>query len=368
MGLFDLFVPTVKAASPEASISIDAAESLYPVNTLNSLGGYYFMGNQTATRTEAMGVPALARARNIICTTIGSFGMHTRNIATGERVQQPRVINQPDPRIAGSAFWSWLAEDILFYGYGYARVMQRYADTGRIQAMERIDPLRVTVQTNGNGTEIDAYAVDGLYIDPSELVVFTGLDEGILNRAGRTIRAASALEKTAYDFAIDPNPQTILKNSGVALPKDRVAALVAAFKNRTSKAVTFLNGDVSIETVGYDPKNLQLNEARGYLALELCRAAGLPAFFASAEPNSFTYSNAVSERRSLIDYSLRPLMTAIEQRMSLSDFTPLGQDVKFDLDDFLRGNPMERAQVYEILHRIGAMSIDEIREEEDLLL
>jgi hypothetical protein len=61
-------------------------------------------------------------------------------------------------------------------------------------------------------------------------------------------------------------------------------------------------------------------------------------------------------------------MTAIEQRMSLSDFTPLGQDVKFNLDDFLRGNPLERAQVYEILNRIGAMSIEEIREEEDLLL
>jgi len=76
----------------------------------------------------------------------------------------------------------------------------------------------------------------------------------------------------------------------------------------------------------------------------------------------------VTERRSLVDYSLRPLMTCIEQRMSLSDFTPLGQDVKFDLDDFLRGNPMERAQVYEILNRIGAMSVDEIREEEDLLL
>jgi HK97 family phage portal protein len=367
MGLFNRSnASTVTADAPAVSVGVEA--SLYPVNSINSLAGYYFMGNQTATRTEAMGVPALARARNIICSTLGSFEMNTRNIATGEKVQQPRVINQPDSRIAGSAFWAWVAEDILFYGYGYARVIRRYADTGRIQDIERIDPIRVTVQTNANGTQIESYAVDGIYIDPSELVVWTGLDEGILNRAGRTIRAASALEKTAYDFAINPNPQTILKNSGVALPKDRVAALVEAFKTRTSKAVTFLNGDVSIETVGYDPKNLQLNEARGYLALELCRAAGLPAFFASAEPNSFTYSNAVSERRSLIDYSLRPLMTVIEQRLSLSDFTPLGQEVKFDLDDFLRGNPYERAQVYEILNRIGAMSIDEIREEEDLLL
>jgi hypothetical protein len=42
--------------------------------------------------------------------------------------------------------------------------------------------------------------------------------------------------------------------------------------------------------------------------------------------------------------------------------------VSFDLDDFLRGNPYERAQVYEILNRIGAMSVEEIREEEDMLL
>jgi hypothetical protein len=53
--------------------------------------------------------------------------------------------------------------------------------------------------------------------------------------------------------------------------------------------------------------------------------------------------------------------------MSFSDITPAGTKVRFDLDDFLRGNPLERAQVYEILNRIGAMSVDEIRSEEDLI-
>ena len=61
-------------------------------------------------------------------------------------------------------------------------------------------------------------------------------------------------------------------------------------------------------------------------------------------------------------------MTVIEQRLSFADFVPAGTEVKFDVDDFLRGNPLERAQVYEILNRIGAMSVEEIREEEDLLL
>jgi HK97 family phage portal protein len=124
---------------------------------------------------------------------------------------------------------------------------------------------------------------------------------------------------------------------------------------------------VSLDTVGFDPKQMQMNEARQYLALELCRAIGLPAWFASADPSSMTYSNAVNQRRDLIDFSIRPILTIIEQRLSLTDFTPASQYIRYNLDDFLRGNPYERAQVYEILNRIGAMSPEEIREMEDLV-
>ncbi len=42
--------------------------------------------------------------------------------------------------------------------------------------------------------------------------------------------------------------------------------------------------------------------------------------------------------------------------------------VRYALDDFLRGNPLERAQVYEVLNRIGVLSVDEIRRAEDLVL
>ena len=69
-----------------------------------------------------------------------------------------------------------------------------------------------------------------------------------------------------------------------------------------------------------------------------------------------------------MDFAFRSYMSIIEQRLSFADFTSQGNKVMFDLDDFLRGNPFERAQVYEILNRIGAMSIDEIRAEEDMLL
>ncbi|NBP97548.1 MAG: hypothetical protein EBU25_06995, partial [Burkholderiaceae bacterium] len=71
--------------------------------------------------------------------------------------------------------------------------------------------------------------------------------------------------------------------------------------------------------------------------------------------------------RSLVDFSLRPILKAIEERLSLPDFVPNPVMTRFALDDFLRGNALERAQVYEILNRIGAMSVEQIQREEDLI-
>jgi HK97 family phage portal protein len=363
MGLLDLFAPRkVDAAVPA---QVDAA-SLAPY--FQEQGQIFFSGMATATRPEAMSVPTCARALGIM-QTIASLPMHTRNEATGEKISQPRVINQPDPRIPGSTFWAWIISDLFFFPSAYAYVMDRYADTGRIRAMERVAPERVTIQTNLLGTEVVSYQIDGSYVDASNLVVFAGTQEGLLSRAGRTIRAAAALEKAAMNFAVEPIPQMVLKSNGTSLPADRVAKLLSAWKTaRASKSTAFLNADVTLETLGFDPKSIQLNEARNYVALELSRACGLPAYFTDSQQSSFTYSNALDKRRDLVDFAFRNYMSIIEQRLSFQDFTPAGNRVLFDLDDFLRGNAYERAQVYEILNRIGAMSIDEIREEEDMLL
>jgi HK97 family phage portal protein len=367
MGYFDLFTrsaPAAVTASQVTAAQVDAA-SVAPV--LTNTGQLVFGSTTTSTRDQAMTVPTIARALSII-QTIASLPMETRNVATGEKVSQPRVINQPDSRIPGSVFYSWLISDLFFFNSGYAYVRERYADTGKIRDLERIAPERVTIQTNANGTEIDAYRIDGFYVDPANIVVFPNTQEGLLSRAGRTINAAAALERAALDFALDPIPQMVVKSNGTSLPADRVSKLLSAIRNRVKKSVIYLNADVDLSTIGYDPKNLQLNEARNYLALELSRACGMPAYFTDSQQSSFTYANALDKRRDLVDFAFRNYMSIIEQRLSFADFTPAGNEVKFDLDDFLRGNPYERAQVYEILNRIGAMSIEEIRQEEDMLL
>jgi HK97 family phage portal protein len=365
MAFTDLFTRKATAAVPVEATNVDAAAIAPYYSEIGNL--FLFGGIVTASRAEAMSVPTVARALGII-QTIASLPMHTRNEATGEKVSQPRVINQPDPRIPGTTFWSWIISDLFFFPTAYAFVMDRYAD-GKIRAMERIAPERVTITTNGMGYEIASYAIDGSYVDPANLVVFNGTQEGLLSRAGRTVKAAASLERAAMNFANEPIPQMVLKSNGTSLPADRVSKLLTAWRTaRASRSTAFLNADVTLETIGYDPKNLQLNEARNYVALELSRACGLPAYFTDSQQSTFTYSNALDKRRDLVDFAFRNYMSILEQRLSFPDFTSQGNKVLFDLDDFLRGNPYERAQVYEILNRIGAMSIDEIREEEDMLL
>jgi len=367
MGLFDRFL-----TNQTPTIQTDVAAANTPYNLQQAVGGLFY-GAQTATREQAMSVPAVARARNIICSTIGSLPIETYNHFTKEHLPPNRVIMQPDPRIAGSAIYAWIAEDLLFHGVAYGQVLDSYAasDNSRVRAWTRVAPNRVTYNTNAQQTEITEYLIDGMFIPQSgvgSIIVFSGLDEGVLNRAGRTIRAAQELEKAAELYAKEPVPTMVLKSNGTNLAPERITKLLESWKiARNTRATAFLNADVELTALGFDPEKLQLNQARQYLATECARAVGIPASFLSAELTSQTYSTTVMERKALIDFSLRNLITPIEQRLSASDFVPNGVEVRFDIDDFLRGSALERAQVYEILNRIGAMSVEQIQEEEDLI-
>ena len=366
MGLFDRFVKTTS----ELAVDVSAASTPFNLNNSN-----YLFSGLTANRQQAMAIPTIARAHALIVSTVASLPIEQYNKFTGAHIEPAPVINQPDPRVPGSVIYSYIASDLFFYGIAYGQVLDAYSssDGGRIRAWTRIDPLRITQQLNQNGTEVIGYQINGIQAPQQgigSIILFNSLaDEGLLNRAGKTIRTALALENAAELYAKEPVPTMVLKSNGTNLTPERITKLLDSWKqSRTTRSTAFLNADVELQALGFDPSKLQLNEARQYVSLELARACGISAYFVSAEMTSMTYSNATTERRALIDFTLKPLLVGIEKRLSMPDFiTSQTTELRFDLDDFLRGNPLERAQVYEILNRIGAMSVEQIQEEEDLI-
>ena len=373
MAILDFFRVTdnnnrIQSAMADAN-QTDVEASLAPLNIMTPIG--WGSAYVTCTREQALQVPAIARGLGIIAGTISSIPLQTKLKADWTEVESPRVINQPDPRIPGSTVYYFLVQDMKLHGVGYGQVLEVYAEfPNRIKSWTRIAPERVTPNYNSLGTEIISYSVDGYKVPDTgagSIIAFPSGD-GVLNVGGRTIRTALELEKAAYNFASEPAPTMALKSTGTNLPGDRIAKLLASWKEaRQSRATAFLNADIELQQVGLDPDKLQLTQARQYVATEIARLVGIPAWYLSADVNSMTYSNVVSERRSLVDFSLRPILKSIEQRLSMPDFTPNTQEVVYDMDDFLRGNPLERAQTLEILVRSGIMTIDEAREEEDLI-
>ena len=378
MGIKDVFATKkIETVTPERVT--DVAAQLGPVTSLDSLTPF-FGGVNTATREEAMSVPTVARARNIICSSIASISLEVIDRSTGMELEDaiPRVIRTPDPRVPGSATYVWTCEDLLFYGYAYWQITEFFADTFRVRSVQRVSPSRVTIQTNSLATEIEYYMVDGSPVPNSgigSLVVFNGNDEGLLNRAGKTIRTGAELERAAAMYAREPIPSMVLKSNGTALPADRIAKLLDSWGSaRRNRSTAFLNADVTLETVGFDPEKLQLNQARSYVSTELARAAGIPAYYVDAETgSSMTYSNASNQRQSLLDFSLIPLMTSISERLSMPDFIPQSQSVRYDLSDYLRGSDLERANIYKTLNSIvdaqgnPAITVDEIRQAEEMI-
>jgi hypothetical protein len=108
-------------------------------------------------------------------------------------------------------------------------------------------------------------------------------------------------------------------------------------------------------------------QARQHTANEIARLAGIPAWYLNAETASATYSNVSAERRSLVDFSLKPIMACIEQRLSMDDITARNQIVRFDLDAYLRGNPVEQIDVVEKLLALQLIDIPEAQKMLDIV-
>jgi hypothetical protein len=224
MGIRDLFT----TPKPTTEITVDAASTPAPFNNTASFNPFVFT-QSVASRQQAMAVPTIARARGILCSTLASLPMEQYSKLNGSHLGTPAVINQPDPRVPGSAVYAWLAEDLFFMAVGYGQVLEQYGDTGRVRSWTRVAPDRVTQKLNHLQTEIIGYQVDGSVVQQTELVLslyFTDLDEGILNRAGRTIRAAHALNKLQKLSLKNQFHLQVLKSNGTNLPAERISKLL----------------------------------------------------------------------------------------------------------------------------------------------
>jgi HK97 family phage portal protein len=263
-------------------------------------------------------------------------------------------------------------DSLIFYGVAYWRVTEVYASDFRPARFEWIANTRVNAQLNAKGTEVLYYTIDGAQVPmdgPGSLVTFQGLLQGVLQTAGRTIQSALDIEKATAVALATPMATTVLKNTGADLPEDHIQGLLATWKAaRASKSTAYLTSTLSVENIGFSPKEMAYADASQYLATQIARAMNVPAYYISADMNnSMTYQNIIDGRKEFVAYSLQPFICAIEDRLSMNDITAAGNYVRFNIEEsFLRADTMKRLEAIEKMLSLGLIDVEQAKEMEDM--
>lgn len=329
------------------------------------------------TRADALSIPACSRGVDLICTTVAGLPLE-RIDAQGTRMPLGWV-EQPE---AGRPRFATLVDtirDLIFDGRAYWYVHDKGSDGApNFGGCEYIALERVGNITEASGRP--GVTIDGNAVDRSRVIGFHGWHNGIRHHGARILRTAIALEQAAKHMADAPLPNTLLKNvSTYELDDAEIDALLEGVRQaRQASAVGYINAGVDMEVLGWDAAQLQLVEARMFTAAQIANLVGVPSGHiagASASGASLTYQNVTQENRALVDFGLTGPIKALESRLSMSDVmgrawqnqvTPRGTVIRFDLNGLLRGNPLERAQVYAQLIPLGVLTVEEARDIEDL--
>jgi len=321
------------------------------------------------SRHDAMTVPSVARARNLICGTVASIPLEYYKTSTGEVIAPPRWIKQLSKNQPSFITLSWIVDSLLFYGVSYLLITDRYSEDGRPANFEWVANSRVTFTTDLEGIMVTQYYIDMAPVAMNDIVTIQGFDEGVLDRSGRTIQAAIDVDRAAALNSANPQPAGFLKNSGADLPPNEVQGLISAWKRaRQNNSTAYLTSTLDYSPVSFSPKDMMYNEAVQNLSTQIARAMNVPAYYLSADQNTtMTYANVQDERKQFYALSIEPYVQAIQARMSMDDVSTAGHEVKFCVGDtFLKQDPLVEIQVLEKLLSLGLITTEQAMAMTDL--
>lgn len=286
----------------------------------------------TISRAQAMSIPAVSRARRVICTTIAGLPLHAYTAET-LAADQPAWIDRTDGPVSPFHRMLWTVDDLLFYGWS-AWAAQRGAQ-GKVIAADRIpfDNWRVD-----DGGVFVYVADDGAEwpVAADQVILIPGSDEGLLSTSGEALRHARDLLHAAAKAAETPAAYLELHQTNDATLTDtdrkRIIEAWVAARRGENGGVAFTSAGIEVKEHGSFDAHL-LVEGRNAAALDVARALGVPGTLvdATVDKASLNYENAESKARDLIDYGLSAYMAPISARLGLDDVVPRGTRLAFDL-------------------------------------
>lgn len=291
------------------------------------------------TRAEALRIPAVMRARKLLCGTGARMPMRVCTAPSTPMPVQPRWVDRTDGALSPFHRGAMMIDDLMFYGWTLLAVT-RAADL-TVDALDYVPWDRWEFDADGR------ILIEGVPAAPGTVCAVPGPDEGLLRFGSRAIRHADELTAIAERAARTPVPNIELHDTSdrpmTDADIDKLIGRWAAARRGANGGVSYTNKSVEVRAHGQQNSDL-LIEARNAATVDIARAVGIPAAMldATAAEAALTYETTQGRNAEFMDYGLAPILAAICGRLGQDDITPTGAHVEVDLTGFTSLAPPDR--------------------------
>ena len=358
--------------------------------SLWNLYGSQSLSGEIVTEQTALTYSAVWNAINLISGTIGSLPCHlmqrkdkTKRFAD-DRVMYGVLHDAWNPYITAMAGRECMMAHVLAWGNGYAeKIFNTY---GELVQLWPITPNRVMPEMREGELVYRITMPNGqpIYLPREKVLHVPGLGfDGFLGysviaMARKSLGLAMAQETFgALYYGQGTHPGVIVSHPG-NLKAEAHANLKKSLTDNysglgQSHRLMLLEEGMKIEAIGIPPKDSQFLEGRQFQIPEVARWFNLPPHKLKDLTKS-SFSNIESEQISFVMDSILPWLVRLEQNYNMQLLTASDRALsgrgrlyfKHSVEGLLRADSAARGAYYKEMFNIGAMSINEIRELEDM--
>lgn len=285
------------------------------------------------SRAQAMKIPAIARARNRMVSTICRFPLRAfddPNPDAPPAAVQPAWMHSTAGATHPQTRTAWTVDDLIFYGWS---LWSRNPAT--LEPGDRIDRARWHMNADNQ------IVVDDVPQRADQVILIAGLHEGILEYGAEALRDTRDLYSMVRSRIRNPVPLLDLHDSSDSqLTDEEIDTLIARWakaRQGENGGVAYTNKSVELNELGGGGDAQLMIEARNAAALDMARIVGVSGsqIDATVAKASLNYETTTGRNQEFVDTDVALYTTPINLRLSMDDVLPSGQRAVLDMSDFI---------------------------------
>ena len=341
-----------------------------------------FPNSTTIDNDKALTLTAVWCAIRLLSESVSSLpcSVYTKQ-ANGDKVEdtKSRIYNllkyRPNNYQNKITFFEYIMMSICTDGNSYVQIVRD--GSGRPSQLIPISPDTVDVVINDGEL---FYQIDSVGIlDSADVLHFKTLtDDGIdgispIDQCKKALSWGLNVEEFGDTFFKNGAKPSSVLSTDRALSEQAIERLKNSFSNtyaklKNSNSTIILEEGLAFKPISISPEQAQFLSSRQFGIEEVARIFNIPPHMLKDLSKS-SFNNIEMQSQEFVTYTLMPYISRIENEMNYKLFrsNDVGKTfIEFNVNGLLRGDVKTRNEAYKTAITNGYMSINEVRQKENL--